>query len=274
MAFELDRPIEQAGKFAVISSEAIDSLFDKLGTKEHPRGTILTAYRKARKALQGKLKDRRYGRDILQTLRQEVEQATRDIFQAAIDVGRVQATKELAFYNLPMPGWERGGVPVQQIDDKVASVLAAVDRQILSIWAAMTLSDVEQWVLGDGSRMGILQPAPISREINKWLDTLAVLAWEFMVMLALLLAGEVEEDPITKERRPIPGLPARYARMAICDFCPRVTDCCTKVHGQIVGLFEDFKLVGTPRWADRMRNPPFHWNCHTVVALVRVKEGT
>jgi hypothetical protein len=31
---------------------------------------------------------------------------------------------------------------------------------------------------------------------------------------------------------------------------------------------EDFTLTGTPRFADRVHAPPFHWNCRTAIALV------
>lgn len=56
-------------------------------------------------------------------------------------------------------------------------------------------------------------------------------------------------------------------RQAIAAIDERTTDCCLWVHGQIVGMRERFKLRGTPRFADEMMDPPFHWNCRTSVAL-------
>lgn len=47
----------------------------------------------------------------------------------------------------------------------------------------------------------------------------------------------------------------------------RTTDCCLRAHGQIVGFDEPFKLSGTPRFADLMDYPPFHWNCRTSIAI-------
>lgn len=58
-----------------------------------------------------------------------------------------------------------------------------------------------------------------------------------------------------------------YERQAIAALDERTTDCCLRVHGQIVGIKENFHLVGTPRFADEMPAPPFHWFCRTSVAL-------
>lgn len=59
----------------------------------------------------------------------------------------------------------------------------------------------------------------------------------------------------------------RMRRQAIAAIDERTTDCCLRVHGQVVGMDEPFRLTGTPRFADRMMQPPFHWHCRTAVAL-------
>jgi hypothetical protein len=58
-----------------------------------------------------------------------------------------------------------------------------------------------------------------------------------------------------------------FRRQAIAAIDHLTTDCCLRVHGQIVGLEEDFTLAGTPRYADELRDPPFHDWCRTSVAL-------
>jgi hypothetical protein len=40
-----------------------------------------------------------------------------------------------------------------------------------------------------------------------------------------------------------------------------------KVHGQVVGSEEKFHLTGTPRFADYVHAPPFHWNCRTAEVI-------
>jgi hypothetical protein len=44
------------------------------------------------------------------------------------------------------------------------------------------------------------------------------------------------------------------------------------VNGQVVGIDEPFHLTGTPRWADDMLRPPFHWYCRTAVAPIHRDE--
>lgn len=58
-----------------------------------------------------------------------------------------------------------------------------------------------------------------------------------------------------------------YGRQAIAAIDERTTDCCLRVHGQVVGLDKPFHLTGTPRFADYIQSPPFHYSCRTVEAL-------
>lgn len=58
-----------------------------------------------------------------------------------------------------------------------------------------------------------------------------------------------------------------WKEQAIAAIDERTTDCCLRVHGQIKPLDGQFKLAGTPRFADQMSAPPFHWLCRTAKAL-------
>lgn len=60
---------------------------------------------------------------------------------------------------------------------------------------------------------------------------------------------------------------ATYQKQAIATIDERTTDCCLRVHGQVQPLNEPFHLTGTPRYADEVQNPPFHWYCRTSEAL-------
>ena len=62
-----------------------------------------------------------------------------------------------------------------------------------------------------------------------------------------------------------------YKKQAIATIDERTTDCCLKVHGQIQPLEKDFKLTGTPRFADKVPDPPFHWYCRTTEVLYNEK---
>lgn len=61
----------------------------------------------------------------------------------------------------------------------------------------------------------------------------------------------------------------RYWKQAIAAIDERTTDCCLQVHGQIQPLDKPFELSGTPRFGDKVMNPPFHWYCRTATALYR-----
>lgn len=58
-----------------------------------------------------------------------------------------------------------------------------------------------------------------------------------------------------------------FKRQAIAAIDENTTDCCLRVHGQIVGLDEPFHLTGQPRFGPYIQNPPFHWHCRTSQAL-------
>lgn len=63
---------------------------------------------------------------------------------------------------------------------------------------------------------------------------------------------------------------ARLERQAIAVLDEHTTDCCLRVHGQIVGQDQPFHLTGTPRFADYVPSPPFHWFCRTATAIYHV----
>lgn len=58
-----------------------------------------------------------------------------------------------------------------------------------------------------------------------------------------------------------------YEKQAIATIDAQTTDCCLRVHGQIQPLEKPFILEGTPRFADKVANPPFHWHCRTAETL-------
>lgn len=56
-------------------------------------------------------------------------------------------------------------------------------------------------------------------------------------------------------------------KQAVAAMGPTTTETCLRVHGQIQPVGEPFQLSGTPRFADAMQYPAFHWNCRTAVAM-------
>jgi len=62
-----------------------------------------------------------------------------------------------------------------------------------------------------------------------------------------------------------------YEKQAIAVIDANTTDCCLRVHGQTQPLDKPFILEGTPRFADKLDSPPFHWNCRTATSLYTVR---
>jgi len=60
---------------------------------------------------------------------------------------------------------------------------------------------------------------------------------------------------------------AKLQKQAIAAVGKNTTDCCLRVHGQIQPVDRPFELTGTPRFADKMMTPAFHWNCRTSIAM-------
>ena len=97
-----------------------------------------------------------------------------------------------------------------------------------------------------------MSPASIARESARWIAALAAQSQIATVRRSLEMAG-AEDD---------------FMRQAVAAIDHLTTDCCLKVHGQTIELDGKFKLTGTPRFADEMSRPGFHWWCRTSAVLV------
>jgi hypothetical protein len=107
-------------------------------------------------------------------------------------------------------------------------------------------------IIGDESRTGVLQPSAVVQEGARWLTAMAMAGWQ-------------ETVRVTR------GF--EWMKQAVAAIDERTTDCCLRVHGQVVGIDEKFRLTGTPRFADELEWSPFHWYCRTSVTLVTAEEA-
>lgn len=233
------------------SSRELAVLFGQLGTIEHPRGAILRAYRNASGALESVLRGSPGGQmaqfralEVFATLRNDVEAAARETMTAAAGIGIAQAQTEARARGL-------GAITAQpvvaqtQIDPWLAIV---AEQQAAALGILYTGAD-PALILGDEMRMGILQPAPVTREGSRWLTLAALAAW------ALAIRGPAAEA----------GLEQKQAVAALDE---RTTQTCLRVHAQVKPFDQPYRLTGTPRFADEIQFPPFHWYCRTVSVLV------
>lgn len=225
-------------------------LIAKMGTKEHPRGRILTAYRQARRALRGTNGGVVEVREVLAELRAAMMVIAQDTLWESAQQGSRQAQKQIELYGLPL-GLD-GYTPQQEL----AAWLASVDAQhaaVLGLASAGNLSAI----VGDDQRVGALSPAPVIRTGARWLAVAGVAAASVATYSAIQKASAQEE----------------FGKQAIAAIDERTTDCCLRVNGQVVPLSGQFRLTGTPRYADEMESPPFHNYCRTSEALVRMADA-
>jgi hypothetical protein len=246
----------RAVKAGLRTNAELKKLFDGLGNEEHPRGAVLSAYRVARKALRGELKDVAAAQLTLAHLRRAVLNEVGAAAQQAVQIGSMQATAELELYGIQrVSEVSLGDFDLSVVDDALRAVGNVLDTQLNAVWALVRSDNVDDsLILGDDARAGLLRPSSVIQEATRWLAFLALSAYSSLVERSAKQSGIV------------------FKRQAVAALDERTTDCCLRVHGQVVGLNEDFKLTGTPRYADRMRNPPFHPYCRTAVVLVRDSE--
>ncbi len=232
----------------------LNELFGRLGTSYHPRGRVLMAYRTARRALKGNLNNPGAVNDALVTLETSVRQSVSENMQRAIDLGAAQAERDLKIHELPAP--IGGGELIAQAGEFTEVVIGSVDVQVKATRALVAQQTAEEnmaIILGDDTRVGLLTPGPVLREASRWLATMVAAAWSIGVI------GPIEQE----------GRMLEFQKQAISAVDGRTTETCLRVHGQIVALDRPFYLEGTPRYADYMEWPPFHWWCRTSAALFR-----
>jgi hypothetical protein len=192
---------------------------------------------------------------VLQDLRADLYVVTGDAMAAAAELGETSAERQKNYYQAAgiILGVAPGFYDPYQATE---GWRATIDGQLDSIEGMVLAGMDPSLIYGDANRLGALQPASINRDGTKWIVagvTLAFLWWLF---------GRPDDDG--RWILP-PDLDVRKQAIAWID--PVTTQCCLRVHGQIQDFNKPFRLTGTPRYADRMKTPPFHMWCRTTMAL-------
>ena len=248
-------PHELAIKQALKTNDQIGRVVASLGTAQHPRGTILTAYRNAGRALANNTGDPQVVREALGQLRISVHQAVRVAMSTGADIGLTAGQRNLEIYNLP----PAHGLNTTLEQAATTAVVATLDIQIAAIQAMVNARMAsESELLGDDNRVGMLAPAPVQRQAAHWIATVVAGSFLFIV--------NQQVDSSTGESRPDRVV---YLKQAIAAIDERTTETCLMVNGQTQPLDQPFVLTGTPRYADEQMEPPFHDYCRTATALVR-----
>ena len=233
-------PHERSIASALKSVKQLKKLADRMRGQN---SAIHRAYRTVLRALAGNTDNAAIVTDALTTLEASTRAAAAIYYDDALAVGMAQAQRDLAIYGLGAPD----NIDPNSAGLAIASTIGLLGSQMNQAMSIAQLGLGEELIIGDSSRRGIIQPAPILTEMAFWLTSLSVLSYE------------------QGTKRKMPG----FVRQAVAQIDQHTTQTCLNVHGQIVGLKEDFHLTGTPKYASNMHDPPFHRNCRTAVATIR-----
>jgi len=253
------RPSIQA---ALRTNRELAKLFARLGTAEHPRGKALVAYRNARRALRDVLRRHgaamtleawlgaRYGaQEVMAGLKDSIHAVVDDTLNAAVELGWQQATVEARTWKLE---------PLMPFIDTVTmtnAVVGIVEQQERGILATLATGADPALILGGDTTVGLLRPDTVTREGAHWLATAAGLALIGALRPAMESSGR------------------KWGKQAIAAIDARTTECCLRVHGQIVPEDKPFHTTGSPAFADYQNWSPFHWNCRTSIGMVPLDEA-
>jgi hypothetical protein len=244
---------ERAVEAALRTNDELKKLFNRMGNSEHPRGRILAIFRVNRLALAQAWGNARAMLEVLSELRRALRGEAEELIALAVALGEAQAEREFSIYGL-------SGNTTADRESGLAATgwQAAWEAQANQVEALIRGGVLDRGlILGDGTRVGLLSPGRVLVEGAQWLALAAVSRHAALAQAALDRDGRAE----------------RYMRQAIAAIDERTTNCCLRVHGQVVALDEPFKLTGTPRYADEMLAPPFHRYCRTATALVLAGEA-
>lgn len=219
-----------------------------LGSAKHPRGAVLSAYRRARREMKRALRPgaKLAPSDVLFGLRSELTGIAYQSLREASARGVVSGTAQAAAYRAD--------------GARIIDIRARVDNDVLlDAWfsgfyaqertvRALLPGGDPATIIGDAGRMGALAPGVVLREGARWIATALHSSAEAAM-------GEPLGDA--------------WGKQALPNIDDVTTDCCLSVAGQIQPLDSPFQLTGEPRFADELDWTPFHWYCRTSVALYR-----
>lgn len=227
------------------TNEELKELFNSMGNPTNPKGVIWAAYRQSHRALRDVI-----GRDalneipeIFDSLETEVREATTELVEQAVVLGTESAVSQLGALGVKTSeeiDWaEEYGTGEDYTPGRISEVWSkmVVDQREKSLALLDTGGDPIM-IIGDDTRQGIVRPSIIVAAGAGWLAAMAALAWTQRT--------EPYEDKLN------------LMRQAIAAIDERTTDCCLRVHGQTIKMDGQFKLTGTPRYADKLKAPPFH----------------
>jgi hypothetical protein len=259
---------ERAIQNALDTGDDIKALFDKLGSADHPRGVIMALHRSFMREIAPHLDNLPVVREMLRTYKTRLTVAFAQVFEQAAATGANRAERDIARNDIVENGALLPDPILSQLTQPARdAIAAAIDAQINAVYAQLAMGRDPVAIVGDAGRVGLLSPSALLKVGKRIVAEVVSSAREQRLQAAFDggfggFGGLILPDANAVARAEV------YKRQAIAAIDERTTDCCLRVNGQVVGVDELFKLTGTPRYADKMADPPFHDYCRTSVALV------
>lgn len=233
-----------------MANARLKTFFSKAGIDGHPRGSIVTAYRVAKRSMASALNDPAplaSSRDVLDTLRHTLRGAVQDTLTEAQHYGLDTASRMLAYYDETDQNPAYSLDLLSKVQTATLAILAVADAQASTVQAMIQAGIDNDMITGTDERQGVMKPGDVLAGLAFWTASLLWDAW----------AGHVQTA----------GKGRPFKKQAVAALDNRTTNCCLEVHGQIQDLDKPFKLTGTPRYADELDNAPFHNFCRTSTVL-------
>lgn len=219
-----------------------------LGGSKHPRGGVLSAYRRARAAMDKALKGGATSpAEVMSGLQSELFGITFQSINSAAAQGLKSGNKQVT-------GYRADGATIIQTGEAVNnsafvnSWMSTYATQEAQVNALLASGGDPGLIVGDSSRQGVLTPGPMLQAGTQWIAT--------------ALATQVLSSFGT------PTGP-RWGKQALPNIDNVTTDCCLRVAGQVRPIDGKFRTTGEPHFARLQDWSPFHWNCRTSVVLYR-----
>lgn len=244
----MPNPLKQSIASAVRANEKIGASFARFGTSDHPRGFMLAAYRNAHRAMSSALAEPNRlvaALEVMRGLRTSVLADVRGEFRDMQDLGQAEAARQLRYYGItrgPAFSNVRSGDLDLQLTSAVDAVMAQLDAQEASIRALILTDAEDEQIIGDEHRAGVLLPGAVLSAGIYWTAALTWSAFSYF---------SSQQNTY------------KFQKQAIAALDARTTDCCLRVHAQVQPFDKPFILTGTPRYADKVDWPAFHWYCRT-----------
>lgn len=256
----MPNPLKQAVRSGVKANDTIGDLIAEVGTRAHPRGFVTTAFRNTRRALQSALQEPNplaAVDDVMLQFRETVRSETTAIFARAQEAGAEESARQMRFYGIVSPDPARVSMMLsEKSQSALDAVLADVDRKRAGIRTMVLMNSDDEEILGDEDRSGFLgSGGELGGLIVFWMTGLL---WDAFDWWTGYYSGGLD-----------------FQKQAVAAIDMRTTDCCLRVHGQVQPMHKPFRLTGTPRFADYVDWPGFHWYCRTsgVLYLAEFDDG-